>query len=125
MPPKMDLLHSHMTNNPSLLKPTSSCPKVHAPNTLGHPNDSLPAHSRKAFTLDCLLSETNGNMHFPESDPNMFPTSTFTNKIFKHKERQRNSNRIKKFEEKIKEPESPLRPETSSPSGWLGIFFAF
>ncbi|KAG8200705.1 hypothetical protein JTE90_022319, partial [Oedothorax gibbosus] len=113
MPPKMDLLHSHMTN-PSLLKATSSCPKVHAPNTLGHPNDTM-APSRKAFTLDCLLGETNGNMHFQDSDPNMFPTSTFTNKIFKHKERQRN-NRIKKIEEKIKEPESPLRPETSSPS---------
>ncbi|XP_055935023.1 bromodomain adjacent to zinc finger domain protein 2B-like isoform X4 [Argiope bruennichi] len=118
MPPKMDLLPGHATNT-SLLKSSNpgSCPKVHAPNTLGAPNDILP-HSRKNFTLDCLLSETNGNLHFPENEPTMFPTSSVgVNKIFKHKERQRNnSNKVKKFEEKIKEPESPLRPETSSPS---------
>ncbi|GFY49814.1 bromodomain adjacent to zinc finger domain protein 2B [Trichonephila inaurata madagascariensis] len=116
MPSKMDILPGHITN-PSLLKAGNpSCPKVHAPNTLGAPNDILP-HSRKNFTLDCLLSETNGNLHFPESDPNIFPSSSIgVNKIFKHKERQRNNSKIKKLEEKIKEPESPLRPETSSPS---------
>ncbi|CAL1274244.1 unnamed protein product [Larinioides sclopetarius] len=117
MPPKMDILPGH-TANASLLKSSNpgSCPKVHAPNTLGSPNDIMP-HSRKNFTLDCLLSETNGNLHFPENEPTMFPTSSVgVNKIFKHKERQRNNNKVKKFEEKIKEPESPLRPETSSPS---------
>ncbi|GFU48139.1 bromodomain adjacent to zinc finger domain protein 2B [Nephila pilipes] len=116
MPSKMDILPGHITN-PSLLKSGNpSCPKVHAPNTLGAPNDILP-HSRKNFTLDCLLSETNGNLHFPESDPNIFPSSSIgVNKIFKHKERQRNNSKMKKLEEKIKEPESPLRPETSSPS---------
>ncbi|GIY66252.1 bromodomain adjacent to zinc finger domain protein 2B [Caerostris extrusa] len=113
----MDFLPGHLANA-SLLKSVNpgSCPKVHAPNTLGSPNDILP-HSRKNFTLDCLLSETNGNLHFPDSDPNIFPSSSMgSNKIFKHKEKQRNNNKMKKIEEKIREPESPIRPETSSPS---------
>ncbi|GIY81667.1 bromodomain adjacent to zinc finger domain protein 2A [Caerostris darwini] len=117
MPSKMDFLPGHLANA-SLLKSVNpgSCPKVHAPNTLGSPNDILP-HSRKNFTLDCLLSETNGNLHFPDSDPNIFASSSMgSNKIFKHKEKQRNNNKMKKIEEKIREPESPIRPETSSPS---------
>ncbi|XP_054719613.1 bromodomain adjacent to zinc finger domain protein 2B-like [Uloborus diversus] len=124
MSPKMDLLPSQVSS-PSLLKTNNSntCPKVHAPNTLTNSNDILP-HPRKNFTLDSLLSETNGNLdiyhHYPDMEKAMYPGSLYGAKNQKPKERVKsNSNsisRTKKYEEKIKESESPSQFETSSPS---------
>ncbi|KFM75592.1 Bromodomain adjacent to zinc finger domain protein 2B, partial [Stegodyphus mimosarum] len=117
-PSKVDVLPAH-TPNPSLAKLGSSCPKVHAPNTLGNPSDITPL-PRKNFTLDSLLSETNGNLdalpQLPENDTAMFPSSSFSNKNIKSKDRPRNNNKVKKFDDKIKESESPSQIETSSPS---------
>ncbi|XP_071035935.1 bromodomain adjacent to zinc finger domain protein 2B isoform X6 [Parasteatoda tepidariorum] len=122
MPTKMDMMPTHMMNS-TLLKPGNSglCPKVHAPNTLGNPNDML--HHRKNFTLDSLLSETNGGldmMHFTEADHSMFSAAALASRNFKSKDRMKsnsnNINKMRKFEDKVKESESPSNLETSSPS---------
>lgn len=126
MPTKMDLTSVHPPN-PSLLKTVNSnqCSKVPVSNTLGNSNDILP-HPKKNFTLDHLLSETNGNLDllnpFQENDSSIYPGASFVPKNAKVKEKKKiNNNKVKKIEEKIKEVESPpqpeSRPESSSSSG--------
>lgn len=125
MPTKMDLTSVHPPN-PSLLKTVNSnpCSKVPVSNTLGNSNDILP-HPKKNFTLDHLLSETNGNLDllppFQENDSSIYPGASFVTKNTKVKEKKKINNKVKKLEEKIKEAESSpqpeSRPESSSSSG--------
>lgn len=128
----MDLMSGHPPN-PSLLKTVNSnaCPKVHAPNTLGNSSDILP-HPKKNFTLDHLLSETNGNLEvlpqFQDSDGTIYSNSPFLSKNPKIKEKKKTNNKVKKNEDKMKEAESPppseSRPESSSSSG-LYLFIIY
>lgn len=130
MPTKMDLMPGHPANA-SLLKTNSSAvPKVHAPNMLGNSSDILP-HPKKNFTLDHLLSETNGNLdilpQFQDNEGGIYSGAPFMPKNTKIKEKRKNSNnKVKKLEEKMKEmessPQPESRPESSSSSGLLGSF---